>query len=186
MDAMWREIFWRQFGAAIDMLEDALRACPDELWSARLWGGSPRVSGQETRGERADLSEFWYVGYHTLFWLDLYLSGPIEGFAPPAPFTLDELDPAGLLPERRYTVDELLAYLDHGRRKCRASIEALTDEKARRLCKLPWGEVSYAELLLDNMRHVQEHAAQLNLYLGQALGSAANWVAQTKRSEGSQ
>jgi len=172
MDRLWREILWRQFGAAIDMLENALRACPEGLWSARLWGG-----------DRQDLSEFWYIGYHTLFWLDLYLSGSVEGFAPPAPFTLDELDPAGLLPERRYTVDELLAYLDHGRRKCRAVIEALTDEKARRLCKVGWGEVRYGELLLDNMRHVQEHAAQLNLYLGQSLDRDSRWISQTKNIE---
>jgi hypothetical protein len=170
---MWREILWRQFGAAIEMLEDALRACPDQLWGARLWGG-----------DRADLSEFWYVGYHTLFWLDLYLSGPVEGFAPPPPFTLDELDPAGLVPERRYAADELLAYLDHGRRRCRASIEALADEDALRLCKVRWGEVAYLELLLDNMRHVQEHAAQLNLFLGQSLGLDSGWVSQTKRIDG--
>jgi hypothetical protein len=174
MDTMCREILWRQFGAAIDMLENALRACPDELWSAPVWGEN---------SERPELSEFWYVGYHTLFWLDLYLTGPIEGFAPPAPFTLDELDPAGLVPDRRYTVDELLAYLDHGRRKCRDRIDSLTDEKARRICKVTWGEVRYAELLLDNMRHVQEHAAQLNLYLGQRLGLDSGWVSQTKRIE---
>jgi hypothetical protein len=168
MDIIWRAILWRQFGAAIDMLEDALRACPEALWSARLWGG-----------ERADLSEFWYVGYHTLFWLDLYLSGSVEGFPPPAPFNLDELDPAGLMPERPYARDELLAYLDHCRSKCRASIEALTDEKARRLGKVAWGEVPYLELLLDNMRHVQEHAAQLNLFLGQRVGSDVPWVSQT-------
>jgi hypothetical protein len=174
MDAMWKQILWRQFGAAIDMLENALRACPEELWGACLLS--------EHTG-RPELSEFWYVGYHTLFWLDLYLSGPVEGFAPPAPFTLDELDPAGLVPERRYTVDELLAYLDHGRRKCRTSIDSLTDEKARRLCKVAWGEVRYAELLLDNMRHVQEHAAQLNLYLGQSLGRDSGWVSQTKSIE---
>jgi hypothetical protein len=173
MDSLCREILWRQFGAAIDMLENALRACPDELWGARLWGG-----------ERPELSEFWYIGYHTLFWLDLYLSGSIEGFAPPAPFTLDELDPAGLVPERRYTVDELLAYLDHGRWKCRAAIEGLTEENARRLCRVAWGEVRYAELLLDNMRHVQEHAAQMNLYLGQSLGLDSGWVSQTKRIDG--
>ena len=173
MDPMWREILWRQFGAALDMLENALRACPEELWSARLWGG-----------DRPDMSEFWYVGYHTLFWLDLYLSGSPEGFAPPAPFTLDELDPAGLVPERQYTVDELLAYLDHSRRKCRAIIEALTEEKARRLCKVRRGDVAYLELLLDNMRHVQEHAAQLNLFLGQRLGLDSGWVSQTKRIDG--
>ncbi len=31
------ETLWRQFGAAIDMLGDALRDCPDELWEKRLW-----------------------------------------------------------------------------------------------------------------------------------------------------
>jgi len=41
------------------------------------------------------------------------------------------LDPAGLLPERQYAKDEIQAYLDHDRQKCRAAIEVLTDEKAR-------------------------------------------------------
>ena len=45
MDSAWRTIIWRQFGAAIDMLENALRACPDDLWSDRsqrleFWFGS--------------------------------------------------------------------------------------------------------------------------------------------------
>lgn len=103
---------------------------------------------------------------------------------PPTPFNLDELDPAGLLPERPYTKDELHAYLEHGRHKCRATIEDLTDEKARQRCKFPWGEVSFAELLLDNMRHVQHHAAQLNLILRQKTDSAPGWVAKTKRRLG--
>jgi hypothetical protein len=163
MDTMWRTIIWQQFGAAIDMLENALLACPDELWS-----------------DRSQPLEFWYVAYHTLFWLDLYLSGSVEGFAPPAPFTLDELDPAGLLPERPYTKDELQTYLDHGRQKCQATLEALTDEQAGQRCGFSWGELSFAELLLYNMRHVQEHAAQLNLILGQQIGSAPGWVTRVK------
>ena len=169
MDPAWNAIIWRQFGAAIDMLENALRACPDELWSARLWGEN---------SSEGELAQFWYVAYHSLFWLDLYLTGSVEGFTPPAPFTLAELDPAGLLPERTYTRAELLSYLDHGRQKCRATLEALTDEKARQHCSFPWGEVSFGELLLDNMRHVQEHAAQMNMFLGQKLGANARWVAK--------
>lgn len=145
------------------MLANAVRACPDELWS-----------------DRSQQLEFWYIGYHTLFWLDLYLSGAIEGFAPPAPFTLDELDPAGLLPERPYTKDELQTYLDHCRKKCRTTIEALTDEKARQQCEFTWGKVRFAELLLYNMRHVQEHASQLSLILGQKTGSAPGWVTRAK------
>jgi hypothetical protein len=161
MATPWKAVLWQQFGAAIDMLENALAACPEELWS-----------------DRSRRPEFWYVVYHTLFFLDLYLSGSVEGFAPPAPFTLDELDPAGLLPERPYTKDELQAYLEHGRRKCRATIEALTDETARRRCVFEWLDVSFAELLLYNLRHVQHHAAQLNLILRQKTDSAPGWVAR--------
>jgi hypothetical protein len=167
LDTTWRTIIWQQFGASIEMLENALLACPDELWS-----------------DRSQRPEFWYVVYHTLFFLDLYLSGSVEGFAPPAPFTLDELDPAGLLPERVYSKDELHTYLEHGRTKCRATIENLTDETAWRRCRFPWGELSFAELLLDNMRHVQHHAAQLNLNLRQKTDSAPGWVAKAKSSLG--
>ena len=84
MDTILRAVLWQQFGAAIDMLENALIACPDELWS-----------------DRSQRPEFWYLVYHTLFFLDLYLSDSVEGFAPPAPFTLEELDRAGLLPRGR-------------------------------------------------------------------------------------
>jgi hypothetical protein len=153
------------------MLETAIRNCPEELWDVQLWNdpGTPR-----------GFSEFWYVTYHTLFWLDLYLTGSVEGFAPPSPFTLDELDPAGVLPERQYNRDELLTYLAHCRRKCQVTIETLTDDQALRRCIFPWGELSFAELLLDNLRHVQEHAAQLNLVLGQKIGQSSRWVAKAK------
>ena len=171
MNIPWKTIIWQQFGAAIDMLDNALRACPDELWRERLWDNS---------SERPEYSQFWYVGYHALFWLDLYLTGTEEGFAPPAPFTLIEQDAEGPLPDRPYTKNELQGYLAYCRQKCRATIEALTDETAQRRCRFVWGEVSFAELLLYNMRHVQEHASQLSLLLGQKVGSAPDWVAQSE------
>ena len=167
MDNSWRTILWQQFGASIDMLENALLSCPDELW-----------------GDRSEQPEYWYLVYHTLFWLDLYLSGSVEGFSPPAPYTLDELNPAGVMPERVYAKEELQTYLRHCRRKCRATIESLTDEKAHQLSAFGWGEVSFAELLLYNMRHVQHHAAQLNLILRQKIDSAPGWVARAKNSHG--
>ncbi len=30
-------MLWRQYGAAINSLGNALRDCPDELWEKRLW-----------------------------------------------------------------------------------------------------------------------------------------------------
>lgn len=172
MDPDWNSILWRQMAAALEMLENALNACPEEHWQGRLW---------DLPAERPDLSQFWYIASHALFWLDLYLSGSVEGFAPPEPFGLEELDPAGLLPDRTYTRAELLAYLEHDRAKCRAILQTLTSEGASRVCKFAWLEISYAELLLDNLRHIQEHTAQLNLYLGQQVGSAPGWVTKPKR-----
>jgi hypothetical protein len=103
-------------------------------------------------------------------------------FAPPAPFGLEELDPAGRLPARAYTRAELQAYLVHGRQKCQATITSISDEQLGRLCRVGQGELTFAELLLYTMRHVQEHAAQLNMFLGQRTGSAARWVGGARDS----
>jgi hypothetical protein len=102
----------------------------------------------------------------------LYLTGSLEGFAPPAPFTLDELH----------------GYLVHLREKCQTTIAGLSDGQAHHQVAFRWsGEkpVSFFELLLYTMRHVQEHAAQLNLFLGQnAKALASDWVSQAKADEG--
>lgn len=154
-----KETVWDQFGAAIDMLENAMEACPDHLWS------------DTTRNP-----QFWYLAFHTLWWLDYYLTEDPETFRPPAPYTLDELDPADVRPERPYTKDELRVYLAHGRVKCRATIAALTEEQATRLHKFGKRQHSVLNLHLYNARHVQHHAAQLNLILRQVIDAAPRWV----------
>ena len=183
MDPLWRTALWRQFGATIDMLENALLACPSTHWNGRLW------SDHSDHPQPSEYASFWYITYHTLFWLDLYLTGSREEeFAPPAPFTWIELDPTWALPERPYTKEELHTYLVHLRQKCQTTIAELSDEKAHQQIDYPWIEekpVSYLELLLYNMRHVQEHAAQLNLFLGQnAIDGVSDWVPQAKADEG--
>jgi len=166
-----QQMLWRQFGAAIDMLGDTLRDCPEDLWEKRLWQDQPE------QWVASGFATFWYLGYHTLFWLDLYLTGAEEGFAPPAPFDLVEMESGEALP-RTYTRAELLGYLDDCRRKCQETIVTMSTEQARRLCRFPWGELPFAELQLYNLRHVQEHAAQLRMFLGQQSGKSTNWIAQ--------
>ena len=163
MNATYKQILWNQFGAAIDMLENAMTVCPEEIW-----------------GSSAGFSEFWYIAYHTLFWLDLYLSGSVENFAPPAPFGLSELDPEGIMPEKIYTKEELLNYLEHSRKKCKTFIQNLTDEIAVKPYKFGSIELPLLELLIYNMRHVQHHTAQLNLILRQKIDSAPRWVKQAR------
>jgi hypothetical protein len=171
MDLTDKDILWRQFGATIDTLENAMRKCPDEVWSD---------PSKRPEWQRNDVVGFWYVAYHTLFFLDYDLSDSQKDFSPPPPFTLDELDPAGLLPDRAYTKDELLTYLQHCRTKSRDFIRDLTTEKANERRSFPWGEMSNMELVLYLMRHNQHHAAQLNLLLRQTIDAAPGWVAYTK------
>lgn len=154
-----REVLWPQFGAAIDMLANAIDLCPEELWA-----------------DASCQPEFGHLSFHKLFWLDLYLTGRVEGFAPPEPFGLEELDPSGRRPERVYTKRELTAYVEHAREKCRSTLANLTPERARERCEFTWGTVTYAELCLYNLRHVQHGAGQLNLALRRSLGAAPRWV----------
>jgi hypothetical protein len=167
----WNKIIWNQFGAAIDMLDNAIEACPDDIWQARLFSDKP-----------AEFAEFWYVAYHALFWLDFYLSESAEDFKPPTPFTLSEFD-GGLLPERVYTKDELRGYLMYGRTKCHTRLKELTDTVTPQRVRPNWRIESVAELHLYNLRHVQEHAAQLNLFLGQKTGSAPGWVGKARNQD---
>jgi hypothetical protein len=165
MEREWKAALWSQFGAAIDMLERDIRACPDDLWR-----GSEMSPGA------------WSIVHHALFWLDLYLAGSVEGFAPLPPFGLEELDPSGRLPERAYSKDELVVYLEHGREKCRQTLGALTTWQAGRRCAFTWGEVTFAELLLYTMRHVQDHAGELSSLIGTATGSGPGWVSRASTS----
>jgi hypothetical protein len=150
-----------QYSSAIDMLRDAISICPDNVWF---------------RADRNPL--YWYTAYHALFWLDLYLSGKVDGFAPPAPFTLDELDPAGIIPEKPFSKEEMTDYALVIREKCGRLFPNADEAQFMRPCEVGWGTVSYFELLLDNLRHVQHHVGQLNTLLRMEADTAARWISK--------
>jgi DinB superfamily len=162
MDSSLNKLLWQQFGAAIDMLENALTTCPNELWTE---------------------SKFWYIGYHTLFFLDYYLSdSPKESdYLPPVLFTKSEFE--GVPPERIYDKAELLTYLRLSRQKCHDLLAGSTAEEllVKRFVS-EYKNFSILELLLYNMRHVQHHTGQLNLLLRQGMNDSPDWVSRTKGS----
>ncbi|MCA9890394.1 MAG: DinB family protein [Anaerolineae bacterium] len=160
MDPMMKSSLWQQFGAAIDMLDDAIRLCPQSLWTAQLWKDPDEPA----------YGQVWYVAYHTLSWLDLYLGGDYDSFVPPPPFV------RGQLPNEPYTKAQILTYLRDVRSRCQSTIEAMTDERAQQICTFDWVEVPYWELQLYTMRHTQEHASQINMLLGQHDVAGLDWV----------
>lgn len=164
MDTTLKTSIWQQFGAAIDTLDDAIRFCPDSLWTAVVWDDP----------EDPRYGQFWFVAYHAVFWLDLFLGGTAEGFVPPAPFI------RGALPEQPYSKEAVRSYLMHCRQKAEATIQGLTDEQARRICTFRWMEPTFLELQLYCMRHLQEHAAHLSLVLGHHGISGPDWIAKAR------
>ncbi|MCP9756491.1 DinB family protein [Lacihabitans sp. CCS-44] len=147
---------WNQFGASIYMLKNAISACPDEHWNTN--------------------TRFWYNAFHCLFFLDYYLCMQPASFSPQAPFTESEFEDR--MPERVYTKQELLDYLQASRDKCKELILNLDSEKLEARWINSSGSMDYSvfEILLYNLRHVQHHAAQLNLLLRQTTDDAPEWV----------
>ncbi|HVI47897.1 MAG TPA: DinB family protein [Chitinophaga sp.] len=164
-----KESLWQQFGASIDTLGNAIRRYPEDNWNTHR--------------------KFFYIAYHCLIFLDYYLTIPNNpDFTSPLPFTIaaegadkgEALD--DIIPDRIYTKQDLLEYLDTSREKCRQVIAGLTAEKISERWIETDGDMDYAvlELLLYNMRHVQHHAAQLNMILRQVFNDAPKWVSGAK------
>ncbi len=156
MDTLLRETIWRQFGASIDMLDNAIALCPNSFWDTE--------------------KKFWYNAYHCLFFLDYYLTLTPKSFLPPSPFSLSEFEDR--MPERTYTKEELRNYLQFCRKKCHDLIADLTKVLANSYWVNESETMRYSvvEILLYNMRHVQHHAAQLNLLLRQEIDDAPEWI----------
>ena len=74
-------------------MENAIKACPEDLWS----------------GENKNL-EYLYLAFHTLFWLDYYVSERRESFKPPEGFCLEKMKEV-TSPLRVHAKKELLDYL---------------------------------------------------------------------------
>ena len=126
METTLRTALWRQFGAAIDMLENALLACPSTHWNERLWSDP----------EAPDYPTFWSLTYHTLFWLDLYLTGQWKDSLPLRPSRIRLTQ--GVLPKQPYTRDELHAYLVHLRQKCQINDRRVVRRASAPTVPFPW------------------------------------------------
>jgi hypothetical protein len=162
VSAPWKSTLEGQYLAAIDMLENAIKACTPPIWDDR----SAPIARR-----------FWYLAYHTIFWLDRYESPSPDAHVPPEPFTLGELDPSGVYPDRTYTVKELLDYLELARARCREAIDRLDEARASQQSTIR-SELSVLEMHHYSLRHVQHHAAQLNLLLRQGGAEPPRWVAR--------
>ena len=143
-----RTILIGQFEAALCMLEQSLRACPPEHWEGKIANGT-----------------FRWVAYHTLFWVDVYLSPGDE-----EEFVLRDFHHEGG-DEREDRVcpglgkEEALAYVGICRQKMLEALAAETAESLQGPSGFRYRIMTRGELHIYNLRHVQHHTGQLSAYL---------------------
>lgn len=162
-----QEGLWRQFGASIDMLQNAISFCPESYFTTN--------------------KRFYYLAYHCVLFLDYYLSIPPKDFSPILPFTIKDkeqrpLESIGdIVPDKIYSKEELIDYINKSRLKCQNLIESLTDNEKLNIRFTEGnqeGDMDYPilEILLYNLRHTQHHIGQLNLIMRQDLHKHMEWV----------
>jgi len=153
-----KTILTGQFEAALCMLKECVQKCPPEHWEGKIANDT-----------------FRQVAYHTLFYVDYYVS-PGE-----TAFQLRDCHHRGG-DERTSTTactglskDETFAYVGVCRQKL---VESLASETAESLqgesgfSRLPF---SRGELHLYSIRHVQHHTGQLSAYLRRIVQDGQRW-----------
>lgn len=176
MDNLKTEL-WKQFGAALDMFENAIAKCPDKIWTYNYSTGSDTTNAKHIDEIR---SSYWYIAFHTLFFTDYYLDMDPDNFKMPPPFTLKEEDIDEVMPEMTYSKDDLLNYVAHCRNKLHDLLKDMDENKAAKRWINPWKDYSIAEITMYNMRHVMHHTGQMNMMLGKIDHDLPVWVSQTK------
>lgn len=165
MDSSIKQILWNQFGASIDMLIQVITKAPETYFHPN--------------------SRFFYIAFHSTLFLDYYLTlppsdfSPLLSFTPKAPNDRPKEAIDDLIPDEIYSQQQLIAYLQIIREKCKQRIESLTEEvlKQRFIEGNEPGDMDYPvlEILLYNLRHTQHHVGQLNMIIRQDTDQHMEW-----------
>jgi hypothetical protein len=142
-----KQILTGQFEASLAMMNECLRLCPDEHWESKI--------GQGT---------FRWVAYHTLFFVDLYLTPNEDAFELRQLHHRggDERGPVACVGLDRA---EAQSYVLICRQKAIDSLRTETPETLAGPSGFSRYKCSRGELHLINIRHIQHHTGQLSAFL---------------------
>jgi uncharacterized damage-inducible protein DinB len=165
MSEFLKQILQGQYEAALCMFRDCVAACGEEHWEGKIANGT-----------------FRQISYHTLFFVDLYLSQSSEAFE------LRELHQRGG-DERGPTLcagldkEETLAYVKICRQKVKDALAAETEQSLLAPSQFR-KTMSRAEFHIYNIRHIQHHGGAMAAYLRRVdqnlkeKGHELRWVGQ--------
>lgn len=147
-----------QFLATLEMLKQAIKLCPDEIWA-----------------DPEPKNKFWHIAFHTLFFAHFYLHPTEEDFVAwekhrDEAVSLQPADDHSAV--EPYSQAEMLEYLTFCERQVREKVAA-SDLEAE--SGFYWLSFTTLEKHLYNIRHVQLHTGELCERLGQ-VGIDVGWV----------
>jgi len=150
----FKQLAANQFEAVFCTLGLCVDRCPEAAWDAPV-----------------ARHPFCQVAFHALFFADYYL-GLTEESLREQPFHRENVGFFGDYeqleyrePVERYERDAIRKYLAHCRRKAAETIAAETAATLAGPCGFRGKTFTRAELHVNNLKHVQHHAAQLTLRL---------------------
>jgi uncharacterized damage-inducible protein DinB len=147
MSRYLNSILSSQFDASLSMMHHCIKACPAKLWEGKIANAT-----------------FRQVAYHTLFFVDLYLSATSESFQ------LRDLhrrggDERGTAVSPGLSKPQTLSYLSICRDKARKTLSKETAKILQGPCGFSYRKFSRGELHIYNIRHIQHHTGQFSAYL---------------------
>ena len=145
---LWKQSTLKQFEAALCMFNDCVRKCPDAHWDAPV-----------------AKYPFWQVAYHTLCFVDLYLTKDNDSFAFRDLHPAREKELLDEYPSRRFERQEIERYIQICRDKAAESINAETELTLAGRSGFDWCRFSRAEMHLYNLRHLMHHTGQMGACL---------------------
>lgn len=151
-----------QFEAALCMLYECVRKCPPEHWEGKIANDT-----------------FRQVAYHTLFFVDLYLSPDEKAFTLRDVHLRGGDERSSTASSLGLTKEETLSYLTMCRQKMLETLACETPESLQRPSGFSWLPFSRGELHLTNVRHVQHHTGQLSAYLRRIVEDGERWWVKT-------
>jgi hypothetical protein len=160
-----------QYFAALDTLRNAVAACPPHFWDH-----AP-----------PNLSAFWRVAHHTVYFCDFYIS-PTEADFQPWPKHADDhhdlgpyVDFESTRPPKigtPTTQAEMLEFIDYVKAKLPTAVAATDPAGPANFARRPFTKL---ELHVYNIRHIQHHAAQLVARLRGLARVEVEWVGRGAR-----
>lgn len=143
-----KKILSGQFGATLSMMGQCVQVCRPEHWEGRIANDT-----------------FRQVAYHTLFFVDFYLSPSEDAFRLRDLHQRGGDERVGTEASPGLSKDETLAYVAICREKALETLASETAESLRGASGFSRLPFSRGELHVYNLRHVQHHTGALSAYL---------------------